>query len=92
VEEIEITNQEYRGKGLGGWSIKQATELFGASSAFIMLIPCPLQFRRFWDFPDVEVRKEEIDLAFNKLRDYYASLGFGPLPQAKTIWINYFEL
>jgi GNAT superfamily N-acetyltransferase len=87
LEQIKI-KPEYRGKGYGPWAIREAIEMFGSDAALVILKPFPLQYQNWLErAAEIDIKKMELD--FNKLRQYYAELGFRPLPDPGSVDSGY---
>lgn len=97
IDEVKITEKNYQRSGLGECAIWEAVEMFGGSCSFVMLIPFPLQWTDYLDRSDLVSCRSEIESDFNKLRAYYADLGFRPLPgfegdNSEPFWVYSLEL
>jgi hypothetical protein len=64
----------YRGRGYGLYVANATIETFGPSQGIVACHPTPFELNDRVDTPEFQAAKQ-------KLRDYWALLGFGPLPR-----------
>lgn len=77
-----IVNQNKRGKGIGTMVINKLYELSEKLDTPLYLTPYPDELCTDRDLLWVKI---------NQLRNWYESLGFGPVFNNDWIWSNYYE-